>query len=164
MATVFLSLGSNLGEREETLRKTIEKLPLVDVRASNFVESKAWHPDGENQPLYLNCAVQGTTSRSPRELLDEILAIERQLGRVRDPSNRYAPRTIDIDIVLFDQLIINEPNLQIPHPHMQNRRFVLVPLVELAPELRHPVTQKTMRELLNECADTTIVRARYNNS
>ncbi len=144
--TVYLSLGSNLGNREANLRAAIEELSQLGemVAVSSFYETEP--VDFTSQPWFLNCAVQIRTELMPELFLSKIQMIEQQMGRRRIQPK--GPRNIDIDILLFGDLVIGTPELQIPHPAMQQRRFVLEPLAEIAPEVRHPVLMKTVRELL----------------
>jgi 2-amino-4-hydroxy-6-hydroxymethyldihydropteridine diphosphokinase len=117
--------------------------------ASSIYETAAW---GKNdQPAFLNQVLEIETALSPPQLLKTILAIEENIGRVR--QEKYGPRIIDIDILLFNDEVLHLPMLKIPHPQLQNRRFVLVPLAEIAPDLIHPVFKKTIAELLAICPD-----------
>jgi len=145
--TVYLSLGSNLGDREGNLRAAIERLrELGEVSAvSSFYETEP--VEMTNQPWFLNCAVAMETERMPKQLLSAVLGIERSLGRNRKKTQPKGPRTLDIDIILFGNSVIEMPGLRVPHPRMAARRFVLEPLAEIAAEVRHPVIKKTMREL-----------------
>jgi 2-amino-4-hydroxy-6-hydroxymethyldihydropteridine diphosphokinase len=143
--SVYLSLGSNLGEREANLRVAIGKLgELGDVTVSSLYETEPI--EFTNQPWFLNCAVALRTHLMPKQLLSRIQAIEQQMGRRR--TQPKGPRTLDIDILLFANSIIHTPQLDVPHPAMHQRRFVLEPLAEIAPEARHPVFKRTVRELL----------------
>jgi 2-amino-4-hydroxy-6-hydroxymethyldihydropteridine diphosphokinase len=148
----YLSLGSNVGQRERHLRDAITRLKSAGRVASisSFYETEPVEVPAElrNQPWFLNCVVGLETTLSPAELIETTLQIERDLGRVRNQSK--GPRTIDIDILLFGDAVIESPKLTIPHPAMHLRRFVLQPLVEIAPEICHPVLGKTARELLEE--------------
>ena len=143
--TAYLSLGSNLGDREQNLRSAIESLgSLGEITAvSSFYETEP--VDVAAQPWFLNCAVALATDKMPRQLLSGVLAIEQAMGRRR--LQPKGPRVIDIDIVLFGQAVVDTAQLTIPHPAMHQRRFVLEPLAEIAPEVRHPVFKRTMREL-----------------
>jgi 2-amino-4-hydroxy-6-hydroxymethyldihydropteridine diphosphokinase len=145
--TVYLSLGSNLGDREGNLRAAIERLrELGEVSAvSSFYETEP--VEMTNQPWFLNCAVAMETERMPKQLLSAVLGIERSLGRNRKKTQPKGPRTLDIDIILFGNSVIEMPGLHVPHPRMAARQFVLEPLAEIAAEVRHPVIKKTMREL-----------------
>ena len=147
MKIVYLGLGSNIGDREEMLRNALAALDRSDLRllrASKFYETE---PVGlRDQRWFLNIAAEFETMLFPRQLLQRTQSVERQLGRVRIAPN--APRTIDIDVLLYGNTIVKTGELQIPHPRFRERRFVLAPLAELNPALRDPVTGKTMAELL----------------
>jgi 2-amino-4-hydroxy-6-hydroxymethyldihydropteridine diphosphokinase len=144
---VYLSLGSNLGNREAHLRLAIIQLASVGevVRESSLYETEP--VERTAQPWFLNCAVEMKTEKMPRQLLAAILKIEEMMGRRRTQDK--GPRMIDIDILLFGTSIVDMKGLSIPHPAMQQRRFVLQPMAELAPDLRHPVSKRTIRELLD---------------
>jgi 2-amino-4-hydroxy-6-hydroxymethyldihydropteridine diphosphokinase len=123
-------------------------------KESAIYETAAWGL--ENQPAFLNQVLQLETALKPTALLAEINRIEKNMGRVREV--KWAARVIDIDILYFDDLVIHTPRLHLPHPHLQDRRFTLLPLVEIAPDWVHPVFQKTNRHLLAECPDPLAVR------
>lgn len=133
---VFFSLGSNLGNRLDAIERALDLLSAFceDLEASRVYETEPLHL--RRQPAFLNCAASCRTVLSPRALLFRIRAIEQRLGRVR--GRRFGPRTIDIDILLFGSRIIDTPDLVIPHPRLCERRFVLLPLLELKPALREP--------------------------
>lgn len=148
--TVYLGLGSNIGERQHNLSRAVELLSLqVHVeQISSFYETE---PVGyQNQPRFLNAALRVTTSLTPQGLLFQAKEVERALGRV--PSFPNAPRPIDIDILFYDRLIIDSPDLTIPHPRLEERAFVLVPLAEIAPNLVHPVSGRKVREMRDKVA------------
>lgn len=142
---VYLSLGSNVGDRAAYLKSAIEKLgQLGSVKAvSGFYETEP--VETSPQPWFLNCAVKLETEKMPRQLIAAILNLEQEMGRQR--RQQKAPRTIDIDILLFGNSVIELPSLIVPHPRMHERRFVLEPLAEIAPDARHPVFKRTIREL-----------------
>jgi 2-amino-4-hydroxy-6-hydroxymethyldihydropteridine diphosphokinase len=145
---VAVAIGSNLGERESHLDFARSRLRAIlsDFRASTTRETAAVGMPGD-QPPFLNAALVGTTSMAPRELMAELLAIESDRGRERPFPG--AARTLDLDLVLFGDQMVDQPGLIVPHPRFRERRFVLEPLAEIAPGLRDPVTGKTVLELLN---------------
>ena len=142
---VYLSLGSNVGDRPENLKVALEKLGQLGkvVAVSSFYETEP--VETSPQPWFLYCAVKLDTEKMPRQLIAAILAMEQEMGRQRRQPK--APRTIDIDILLFGSSIVELPSLTVPHSRMHERRFVLEPLAEIAPDARHPVFKRTMREL-----------------
>jgi 2-amino-4-hydroxy-6-hydroxymethyldihydropteridine diphosphokinase len=144
---VYLSLGSNLGDRQGNLAEAVRQLEALGVvkAVSSLFETEPVEVQ-TSQPWFLNCALGLETGLSPEEFLDRILAVEQAMGRRR--TEPKGPRTIDIDIVLFGEAVLDTPQLTVPHPAMQQRRFVLEPLAEIAPEVMHPVLHKTVRELL----------------
>jgi 2-amino-4-hydroxy-6-hydroxymethyldihydropteridine diphosphokinase len=156
--TVYLSLGSNLGDRMGNLGEAMRRLAELGtvLACSSFYETEPVDVM-EEQPWYANCAIAMETELTPSEFLARMLAIEQAMGRQR--THAKSPRTIDIDIVLFGDLKIEDPELTIPHPGMRQRRFVLEPLAELAPGVVDPVSGKTAREMLAELpADGGAVR------
>ena len=140
----YIGLGANLGEREAQIRLALDDLARLPasrlVRASSLYDSE---PVGDqDQPNFLNAVAELETELTARQLLWNLLLIERRLGRTR--TRRWGPRTIDLDLLLFGPLVVDEPDLQVPHPELTRRSFVLVPLVELDPLLVHPVTGETL--------------------
>ena len=138
MTIAYVGLGANLGAREETLRRAAELLGEADgVDVLAVSQLRETEPVGVvDQPPFLNGAVAIETARAPRDLLELLLEIERTLGRVRE--ERWGPRTIDLDLLVYGDEVVEEPGLRVPHPHLHERRFALEPLVELAPELDVP--------------------------
>ena len=147
MKRAYLSLGSNIGDREAQLRDAIARLGSVGrvVAASGFYETEP--VEFTEQPWFLNCVAALDTNKTPQQLMAAILGIEEEMGRKR--VQKKGPRLIDIDILLFDQAVVESKEITIPHPAMHQRRFVLEPLAEIAPELLHPVLKKTIRQLLD---------------
>jgi 2-amino-4-hydroxy-6-hydroxymethyldihydropteridine diphosphokinase len=145
---VYLSLGSNVGDRAHNLDEAVRRLAgLGRVQSvSSFYETEP--VEVTEQAWFLNCAVALKTAETPESLMSALLGIEQAMGRRRTQAK--GPRTIDIDILLFGDAVLNAPDVTIPHPAMQNRRFVLEPLAEIAPEACHPLLKKTIRELLHE--------------
>jgi 2-amino-4-hydroxy-6-hydroxymethyldihydropteridine diphosphokinase len=154
---IYLSLGSNLGDRAANLERAIETLPEIGVRVLRRSSIYETEPvDFLAQSWFLNCVVEAETSLAPRRLLEELQAIERKLGSKKLIPR--GPRIIDLDVLFHDAAVIHEAGMEIPHPRLAERRFVLVPLVELAPELRHPVLCQTAAELLAATPDRSVVR------
>ena len=153
---VYLSLGTNLGNRLDNLKHALESMKefCQVVASSSVYETDPW--GFEDQPFFYNQVVKIETVLDPIQLLREIKKMELEMGRI--PTFQYGPRLIDIDILLYEDLIIVEENLKIPHPLLQERRFVLVPLCEIAAELLHPVLKKTFEELLEVCEDKGVVK------
>ena len=153
MNKAYLLTGGNMGNREKNLARAkalISELAGKVTRSSAFYETAAWGKT--DQPSFYNQALEIETSLLPKELLKQLLDIEKKLGRKRE--EKYGPRTIDIDILLYADQISNDPLLRIPHPELQNRRFALTPLAEIGPGLIHPVFKKSITELLAICPDT----------
>jgi 2-amino-4-hydroxy-6-hydroxymethyldihydropteridine diphosphokinase len=153
---VYLSLGSNLGDREANLREAIAQLKGGGSVRSFSAIYETQPVDLPNQPWFLNCVVELETGKTPRELLTFALTIEAAMGRLRFRDK--GSRKIDIDVLLFGNRIVDEPSLKIPHPAMHERRFVLEPLTEIAPNVRHPVLGTTVSELLAALPEGQIVR------
>jgi 2-amino-4-hydroxy-6-hydroxymethyldihydropteridine diphosphokinase len=149
---VYLALGSNIGNRLANLRAVINNLPpqMMVIKKSTVYETPPW--GFPNQPAFLNQAVKTETYLDAASLLRHLKRLEVALGRV--PSFQNGPRLIDIDILFYDDVTLDSPALKLPHPRLQERAFVLVPLAELAPDLRHPVLNKSINDLLGAC-DTT---------
>lgn len=163
--TAFIALGSNLGDRRVSIERAIEALDGstgVCVEAvSSVIETDPVGP--LPQGAYLNAVVRVSTSLGPRSLLERMLEIERTLGRIRDSANRWGPRTIDLDLILYADRVIHEPDLNVPHPRLAERAFVLVPLCEIAPDAIVPGTPgtsgssaKTAAELLSALNRTEV--------
>ena len=159
MAIVYLSLGSNLGDRIGHLQQAtslLGALPEINIVAtSSFYESEPWNMDSEN--WFVNAIVQITTTLSPENLLKECQRIEFQLGRKRDLTKGYIDRTIDIDILFYDNLIINTPELTIPHKFFHKRAFLLVPMLEIAQDFVHPLFNETISKIYDELENPEMV-------
>jgi len=152
MNKAYLLIGGNLGNRERNLstaREFIEQYCGPVIKASSLYETAAWGKI--DQPSFLNQAIEIETRLGAEQLMKQVLEIEELMGRVR--KEKYGPRIIDIDILLFNKEQFDLPFLKIPHPEMQNRRFALTPLAEIAADLQHPVFKKSISRLLKECTD-----------
>jgi 2-amino-4-hydroxy-6-hydroxymethyldihydropteridine diphosphokinase len=163
MATIYLSLGSNKGDREKYIARAIEALDACGVsvaRKSSLYETEP--VETSSKSWFLNCVVKAETDLLPPQLMHRLLDIERALGRKRRVPR--GPRFIDIDILLYEDRMVSSEQLEIPHPRMADRRFVLVPFVEIAPDVRHPVFKKTIVKLLAETPDRSEVRLYQNKS
>ena len=157
MNTIFLQLGSNLGDRELLLKDAITaiKNSVGDVVAfSKVYESTPWRVEGQEN--YLNQILKVRTILSADEVLSSVLDIEKQLGRIR--LEKWGERLIDIDIIFYNDSIIETPELCVPHKHLHERMFVLTPLHNIAPEMVHPKYNKTIEELIGICKDTELVK------
>ena len=159
MAIVYLSLGSNLGDRVGYLQQATSLLNALEkinvVATSSFYESEPWQMNSEN--WFVNAVIQIATTLTPEELLNACQRIEKQLGRKRFSSEVYTDRTIDIDILFYDDLIIKTDRLVIPHRNFSKRAFVLVPMLEIAQDFVHPLYKKTVMELYEELENPEMV-------
>ena len=154
---LVLLLGTNLGDRLLNLQQAKDGLEIIfnqHILQSSIYETAAWGKT--DQPNFLNQVIIFNTKYSPQECIQKILEIEKELGRVR--KEKMGPRTIDIDILFYDNLVVESKNLTIPHPYLQERRFVLEPLNELIPNYIHPIFNKSVQVLLKECIDTLNVK------
>ncbi len=153
---VYLSLGSNLGESRTLIRKALKLLSGTGIKVLRVSSLYRTEPaEFLNQPWFINCAAEVETKLSPRRLLRALKSIERALGRRRGTPK--GPRTIDIDILLYENVVVRSPGLTIPHPRLTERRFVLVPLREFAPRVTHPVTGQMISDTLRETTDKSRV-------
>lgn len=150
---ILLQTGSNIGDRFAYLIYAIQSLQKLGInihQKSHIYESEAW---GFSAETFLNQIIAATTSLTPNELLQLIKKIELKSGRISSNPLHYSDRTLDIDILYFNDQIVDQPNLKIPHPKIQDRRFVLLPLHEIMPHLKHPKLQQTTESLLTQCTD-----------
>jgi 2-amino-4-hydroxy-6-hydroxymethyldihydropteridine diphosphokinase len=158
MTIVFLGIGTNLGNRESNLEEAVARIeeyigPVLD--SSSIYETEPWGFQAKDE--FLNMVVKVETDLTPSGILGRILMIESLLGRVRG-QKQYSSRLIDIDMLFYEDMIVDEESLKIPHPLLHERKFVLVPLCEIAPELVHPVLKKSFAELLEICTDRNEVK------
>jgi 2-amino-4-hydroxy-6-hydroxymethyldihydropteridine diphosphokinase len=160
MKQVYLSFGSNLGSPVENIKKALAALPGVGIeirRVSSFYRTEP--VEFRQQPWFTNCVAEVKTDLMPLQLLETLQRVERLLGRRR--AINKGPRTIDIDILLYENVIVQSGTLKIPHEGLERRKFVLAPLGELAADLRHPITQRTVLEMLNDAPDRSqVIRLR----
>jgi len=159
MHQVVVLLGGNEGNVQEIFQQCVKEITADEFelkKISKIYQSVAWGYKSEN--IYLNLALVFSTSLNPLEVLDKLLGIEKKLGRTRSISIGYTDRPIDIDLMFYDDLIINSEKLTIPHPRLHYRKFCLVPLNELMPELVHPILNQSLAELLLNCDDPSEVK------
>lgn len=160
MKKVYLSLGSNIGKRERNLQNAIDLLDSANLRVIRISPVYETEPmERRDQPWFLNLVVEAETGLFPLQLLQRIQRIEMELGRKRLVAK--GPRSIDIDILLYGSFVIRSARLEVPHPRLAQRRFVLEPLAELAPELRHPQSRRTIRELLAAVSGQTVRKVSF---
>lgn len=154
--TIYLALGSNVGDRQENLKEAISQLvPQVSITAeSSIYETEPW--GYEDQDDFLNMVVQGETELEPLELLAHLKEIEANVGRTK--TFRNGPREIDLDILFYDDLIMEDKNLAIPHPRLHERAFVLVPLADIAPDFVHPIWNHRIRDMLGNLPSTNEIK------
>ena len=159
--SVFIALGSNIGDRSTALRKAIDLMPpdIIPITFSKVYETPPW--GYEDQPPFLNQVIKAQTHLSPLELIKRLKRIELEIGR--QPIFLYGPRLIDLDILFYDDLVYISESLTIPHPEIINRAFVLVPLMEIAPNYIHPVSKKKIFEFIAQVDIENIVEYRDNN-
>lgn len=167
MPIAYLSLGSNMGDRLGNIQRAVSVLSsnysIKVIRTSAFYETEPW--GNKNQAWFVNACIEISTKLSPKELLSACFEVEKILGRVRDENTpKWSSRTIDIDIIFYDDLILNEPDLTIPHKYMHQRAFVLVPLLELIADYKHPKFNITLEEMyynLETLEDVYLYGTRY---
>jgi 2-amino-4-hydroxy-6-hydroxymethyldihydropteridine diphosphokinase len=158
MKYITLSLGTNIGKREKNLeeaKRLLKEQGIIILQQSNVYETEAF--GYADQDFFLNQVLIVKTNETPEQVLKTCLVIENRMGRKR--AGKFGPRKIDIDLLFYNNVILNTKPLTLPHPGIPKRRFVLVPLVELVPKEQHPVLKKTMQQLLDECQDNLIVEA-----
>ena len=156
MSKTYIGIGGNIGNKEENIRTAINFISkdiAVPEKISNLYLSEPWGFKSEHN--FLNCVISIKTNLSPEELLSKTINIENQMKRLRTTSNSYEDRTIDIDLLFIDNKIVDTEKIKIPHPKIQDRKFVLLPMNDIAPDFIHPLNNKTISDLLNECKDKT---------
>ena len=156
--TAYIGIGSNLGTPEENCTKAIKKISSTKdikiISKSSFYQTA---PIGNiEQNWFINSAIKIDTQLTPRELLSALLSIESEMGRIR--KEKWGPRLIDLDLLFYDNLILNQKGITLPHPEIQKRKFVLIPLHEIAEDLIHPTLKKTIKTLLKESPDDAVVK------
>lgn len=155
---VFIAIGSNLGDREENLKEAIRLAEagggLSVVRVSSFYESEPWGVT--EQPRFVNAVFEARTSLSARGLLRYLKEIEKKMGRA--PAEKWGPRLIDMDIIFYGNMVIKEDDFEVPHPRAHERSFVMIPLVEIAPDVAHPVLRRTASEIADGLDRTGLKR------
>mgnify|MGYP001443873716 FL=1 len=152
MSKVYFSIGSNKGNRSGLINEAIDKIDIIIgkvVLKSSIYETKSW---GFNSNNFYNICILLESTLTPELILNKILTIEKDMGRLKT-TDQYSDRCIDIDILFFDNMIVNSKSLEIPHPRIQLRKFVLIPMLELTPDLIHPILNKSIRQLELECVD-----------
>ena len=152
MSKVYFSIGSNKGNRSGLINEAIDKIDIIIgkvVLKSSIYETKSW---GFNSNNFYNICILLESTLTPELILNKILTIEKDMGRLKT-TDQYSERCIDIDILFFDNMIVNSKSLEIPHPRIQLRKFVLTPMLELTPDLIHPILNKSIRQLELECDD-----------
>ncbi len=149
MSIVYISSGSNLGDKKANILRAIDKIKRSNIEVLNVSSFYRTKPYGyQNQDDFYNIVIKIKTTQSPQNLLKLCLEIEKEMGRTR--TIKWGPRTIDLDLLFFDKKIINTDQLVIPHPDLHNREFVLKPLLEISPQLVHPIFKKTIQDLYKE--------------
>jgi len=152
MSKVYFSIGSNKGNRSRLINEAIDKIDIIIgkvLQKSSIYETKSW---GFNSNNFYNICILLESTLTPELILNKILTIEKDMGRLKT-TDQYSDRCIDIDILFFDNRIVNSKSLEIPHPRIQLRKFVLTPMLELTPDLFHPILNKSIRQLELECVD-----------
>ena len=158
--TAYVGIGSNLGDRLDFMRRAIDELERDGIVVAD--RSSVYESPGigfEEQPDYLNAVISIQTDLSPSQLLEAMLSVEKRLGRKRE--RKWGPRTIDLDLLLYGNLIISEPGLEVPHPRMLERGFVILPLCEINPRIRHPVKDLLIADWARTCDDGTVKSGAY---